>query len=231
MEKHPSETSSTIDIKTQKFIRSRKIGAILAWLGILVMIILVLSLIMSGLASFLTELGFITMFYYFIDSYNWLADRLLFDPKKKIITHKRDNLVRLILWLTVAFTLMTTVLFIWLRKQSFLFFVTGLCFISIIYFGSRVIENFLVIAHIQLHNWHIFYRIVAIGTTFLVIFAALLLYFNIVAYYIYFGVIGMVYLLTYYILIEFYRRVEDDLGGHKYFIDLPDNRFTNNYHY
>lgn len=195
------------------------------------MLILAFSIVMSGLSSFLIELGFIATFYYFIDSYNWLADRLLFDPKKKIITHKRDNLVRLILWFTVAFTFITTVLFIWLRKQSFLSFVTGLCFISIIYFGSRVIENLLVITHIQLHNWHSFYRIVAIGTTFLVILAAFLLYFNLIAYYIYFGVIGMVYLLTYYILIEFYRRVENDLGGHKYFIDLPDNRFTNKYHY
>ena len=36
----------------------------------------------------------------------------------------------------------------------------------------------------------------------------------------------MIYLLTYYILIEVYRRTENDLGGHKYFIDLPDNRFV-----
>ena len=116
MEKHPSQTT-TIDIKTRKFIRSRKIGAILPWLAILVMLILVFSLVMSGLPTFLTELGFIATFYYFIDSYNWLADRLLFDPKKRIITHARDNLVQLILWLTVAFTLITTILFIWLRKH------------------------------------------------------------------------------------------------------------------
>lgn len=230
MEKHPSQTT-TIDIKTRKFIRSRKIGAILPWLAILVMLILVFSLVMSGLPTFLTELGFIATFYYFIDSYNWLADRLLFDPKKRIITHARDNLVQLILWLTVAFTLITTILFIWLRKQSFLDFIAGVFFISIIYFGSRAMENFLVIAHIQLHNWHVFYRIVASGTIFLTIFAALLLYFNIVAYYIYFGAISLIYLLTYYILIEFHRRVEDDPGGHKYFIDLPDNRFANKYRY
>lgn len=93
MEKHSSIPS--VDSRTQRFIRSRRIGAILPWFGILGMLLLVFSLIMYGLLLFLTELGFIANFYYWIDSYNWLTDRLLYDPQKKVLTHQRDNIVRL----------------------------------------------------------------------------------------------------------------------------------------
>lgn len=48
-------------------------------------------------------------------------------------------------------------------------------------------------------------------------------------YYVFFGIIVTIYWLTYYILVELYRRVENDLGGHKYFIDLPDNRFAHKF--
>ncbi|MGO1642874.1 MAG: hypothetical protein ACTHYQ_06840, partial [Lactobacillus amylovorus] len=63
----------------------------------------------------------------------------------------------------------------------------------------------------------------------LIMVAATLVSCNVLAYYIYFCVIGIIYCLTYYFLIELYRRVENDLGGHKYFIDLPDNRFAHKY--
>ncbi|WP_308554925.1 hypothetical protein [uncultured Lactobacillus sp.] len=220
---------SSNDLKTRKFIRSRKISAILPWLGILGMLFLVFSLIMSGLLLFIVELGFIANFYYFIDSYNWLADRLLFDPKKKMLTHERDRLVRIMMVVFIILGLVTTALLAWLQSQNFLYFVAGLCFISICYFGSRVIENCLVIFHIQLNNWNKFYKIVATGTILLTGLAALLLYFNMFIYYIYFAIIGIIYLITYYVLIEVYRRVGNDLGGHKFFIDLPDNRFANKY--
>lgn len=98
MEKYVSQTEPSEGIKTKKFIRSRRIGVILPWFGILGMLVLVFSLIMCGLLLFLTELGFIANFYYFIDSYNWLADRLLYDPQKKVFTHRKDNLVKLIMW-------------------------------------------------------------------------------------------------------------------------------------
>ena len=171
------------------------------------------ELVQFSLGLFLTELGFIANFYYFIDSYNWLADRLLYDPQKKVFTHRKDNLVKLIMWVAIILVLVSTILLAWMRVKSFLCFVACLCFISICYFGSRVIENCLVIFHIQLNNWKRFYQIVTAG----------------LAYYIYFVLILLVYCVTYYFLIELYRRVENDLGGHKYFIDLPDNRFAHKY--
>ena len=229
MEKYVSQTESSEDTKTKKFIRSRRIGAILPWFGILGMLVLVFSLIMCGLLLFLTELGFIANFYYFIDSYNWLADRLLYDPQKKVFTHRKDNLVKLIMWVAIILVLVSTILLAWMRVKSFLCFVACLCFISICYFGSRVIENCLVIFHIQLNNWKRFYQIVTAGIILLIMVAVVLLNCNVLAYYIYFGVIGVVYCLTYYFLIELYLRVENDLGGHKYFIDLPDNRFAHKY--
>lgn len=229
MKKHSSQITPSVDSRTQKFIRSRRIGTILPWFGILGMLALVFSLIMDGLLLFLTELGFIANFYYFIDSYNWLADRLLYDPQKQVLTHQRDNIVRLIKWIFIILTLASTILLTWLRIQNFLHFVAGLCFISICYFGSKTVENCLVIFRIQLNNWKRFYEIVTTGTILLIMVAAFLLKYNILAYYIYFCIIGIIYCFTYYFLIELYRRVENDLGGHKYFIDLPDNRFAHKY--
>lgn len=227
MKRHSSIPS--VDSRTQRFIRSRRIGAILPWFGILGMLLLVFSLIMYGLLLFLTELGFIANFYYWIDSYNWLADRLLYDPQKKVLTHQRDNIVRLTKWLFIILALVATILLAWLRMQSFLHFAAGLCFISICYFGNRAVENCLVIFHIQLNNWKRFYEIVSVGTILLIMVAAILVSCNVLAYYIYFCVIGIIYCLAYYFLIELYRRVENNLGGHKYFIDLPDNRFAHKY--
>ncbi len=80
MEKHSSIPS--VDSRTQRFIRSRRIGAILPWFGILGMLLLVFSLIMYGLLLFLTELGFIANFYYWIDSYNWLTDYYMIHKRK-----------------------------------------------------------------------------------------------------------------------------------------------------
>lgn len=135
------------------------------------MLVLVFSLIMCGLLLFLTELGFIANFYYFIDSYNWLADRLLYDPQKKVFTHRKDNLVKLIMWVAIILVLVSTILLAWMRVKSFLCFVACLCFISICYFGSRVIENCLVIFHIQLNNWKRFYQIVTAGIILLIMVA------------------------------------------------------------
>lgn len=229
MKKTSPLSNSSSNIKTKKFIRSRRISAILPWFGILGMLLLVFSLIMYGFLLFLTELGFIANFYYFIDSYNWLADRLLFDPKKKTLTHKRDILIRFMMWIFIVLSLLATFLLTCLRKQSFVYFIAGLCFISICYFGSRTVENCLVVFHIQLNNWKRFYEIVTIATFLLIIFAVILLYYNVLAYYVYFGMIGIIYWITYYVLVEFYHRVENDLGGHKYFIDLPDNRFAHKF--
>lgn len=225
MKKQLSQYNSS----AQKVIRSRRISAILPWLGILGILLLVFSLIVYGFLVFLTELGFVINFYYFIDSYNWLADRLLFDPQKKILTHRRDKLVQLMMWIFIVLVLIATILLTWLRKQNFLSFIAGLCFISICYFGSRAIENCLVIFHIQLHNWKKFYIIVTVGTILSITIAIVFLNYNVLIYYVFFGIIGTIYWLTYYILVELYRRVENDLGGHKYFIDLPDNRFAHKF--
>ena len=215
-----------LNLKTKRFIRSRRISEFLPWFGIFGILILVFSLIMNGLLLFVTEIGFVANFYYFIDTYNWLADRLSFDPRKKLLTHKKDELIKVIMWLIIILASLVTGLLIWLNQLSFLFFFAGLSFISICYFGSRAIENGLVLFHLQLNNWKRFYTIVATGTVFLISLSIILLCYDWLIFYIFFAVIGMIYLLTYYILIEVYRRTENDLGGHKYFIDLPDNRFV-----
>lgn len=218
--------SEQLNLKTKRFIRSRRISVILPWLGICGVLILVFSLVMDGLLLFVTEIGFVANFYYFIDTYNWLADRLSFDPQKKLLTHKKDVFIRKIMWLFIVLALLVAGILSWLNQQSFLFFIAGLAFISICYFGSRAIENCLIIFHLQLNNWKRFYVTVATGTMFLIGLSAGLLYYNWLIFYIYFAVVSGIYLMTYYILIEVYRRTEDDLGGHKYFIDLPDNRFA-----
>lgn len=217
---------TALDFKTRKFIRSRRIDAILPWFGILGMLILVFSLIMQGFLVFFKEIGFVANFYYFIDGYNWLADRLMFNPRERILTHERDKLVRIVRWLFLVLTLIATAVLIKLAEGNFLQFVTGLCFLSICYLSSRVIENCMVLLHLQLNNWKRFYIIVAAGTIILSSLSIGLLMWNLLSYYVFLGILGLVYTCTYYILIEVYRRIENDLGGHKYFIDLLDNRFA-----
>ena len=81
--------------KTKKFIRSRRISAILPWIGMLGMLYLVFSLIMHGLLAFIINLGFIANFYYIIDEYNWLIERISFDSQR-LIANKRMKLSNLL---------------------------------------------------------------------------------------------------------------------------------------
>lgn len=225
MRKQPMMTA-----RTKRFIRSRKIGLVLPWLGILGILILVFSLIMHGFLLFFTEISFVANFYYFIDGYNWLADRVSFDAQKQIITHKRDSLIHLLMWLFMILATVTTGILSWiLMKFGFINFLISLSFVSLCYLSSRVVENCMVLFHIQLHRWSRFYIIVSISTVVLSSLSFVLLYWNLIAYFIFLGIIYLVYVFTYYALIEVYQRVESDLGGHKYFIDLPDNRFAQKY--
>ncbi|KRM40565.1 hypothetical protein FC39_GL000591 [Lactobacillus hamsteri DSM 5661 = JCM 6256] len=210
--------------KTKKFIRSRRISAILPWIGMLGMLYLVFSLIMHGLLAFIINLGFIANFYYIIDEYNWLIERISFDSQR-LIANKRKGINRLVMIVSIVIAVLNTIILILLKRQDFISFCVGLCFISEIYFVSRLIENFQVILHIAFDSWKKFYILVVIGTAVSSSVYLLLLCFSIIAYFIYFAIIGIMYVITYYILIEIHDRVENDLGGHKYFIDLPDNRF------
>ena len=212
---------------TKKFIRSRRISAFLPWVGILGMLYLVFTLIIHGLLTFLIDLGFIANFYYMIDEYNWLIERLLFN-REKLITRKQNNIIHLIKLLSVITTITSTVILFFLR-QNFINFCIGICFISEVYFSNRLIENIQVILHIAFDIWKKFYVLVFVGTIISTTTYIFLLYLNIIAYFIYFGIISIMYLITYYILIEIHDKVENDLGGHRYFIDLPDNRFDRKY--
>lgn len=57
-----------MDEKTKKFLRNRKIGAILPWFGVIGMIILTFSPIFGGFPLFFTELGFVANFYFLLMS-------------------------------------------------------------------------------------------------------------------------------------------------------------------
>lgn len=215
---------------TKKFIRSRRISSILPWLGILGVLILVFSLIMHGFLLFFTELGFIANFYYFIDEYNWVADRIMFD-RELLITHARDKMVYLAMTISTVLALINTAILAYLRHQSFIAFCIGICFISGLYFASRLAENILVILHIAFNNWKRFYILVAAITIILTSFSIVLLCLNLFAYFILFALICTGYVLTYHILIELYNLTKGNLGGHKYFIDLPDKRFDSKFKY
>ena len=215
-----------LNLKTQRFIRSRKIGLVLPWLGILGMLILVFSLIMHGFLVFFIEIGFIANFYYFIDGYNWLADRISFNPREQIVTHERDNVNRLLMWFFIILAGVTTGVQSWvLVRFGFLKFLTNLSFISFCYLSSRVVENCMVLLRVQLRNWSHFYIVVGISTVVLPSLSLFFLCWNLIAYFIFLGILYLIYVFTYYALIEVYQHVESDLGGHKYFIDLPDHRF------
>lgn len=212
-----------MDPKTNGVRLLRKINLILSWASILGIMILIFSLIMKGFQVFLTELGFIANFYYFIDEYNWIAERLAYD-ERELITHRRDKLIHKVLILFLVLGLGVTVVLAFLRHENFVSFVIGVCFISSIYFGSRVVENLLVIFHIKLNDWVAFYYLVLINTLLIFVVSIIFLCFNLIIYYISLGIISFLYVLTYNALIEIHKRVENNLGGHKYFIDLPDKR-------
>lgn len=215
---------------TKKFIRSRRFSSILPWLGILGVLILVFSLIIHGFTLFFTELGFIANLYYFIDEYNWATDRIMFD-RERLITHARDKAVRVAMVITIIFALISTAVLAYLRSKNFIIFCIGVCFISGIYFASRLAENILVILHIAFNSWKKFYILVAVITIILTGLSVALLYLNLFAYFILFAIICSGYVLTYHVLIEVHKRTGSNLGGHKYFIDLPDNRFDSKYKY
>lgn len=215
---------------TKKFIRSLRIFSILPWLGILGVLTLVFSLIMHGFLLFFTELGFIANFYYFIDEYNWITDRIMFDHER-LITHTRDKIVHLTMIISTVFALVSITILAYLRYQNFIAFCIGICFISGIYFASRLAENILVILHIAFNSWKRFYILVATITIILTSLNIALLYLNLFAYFVLFAIICISYVLTYHILIELYNQTKGDLGGHKYFIDLPDNRFDSKFKY
>lgn len=213
---------------TKKFIRSRRISAILPWIGIIGVLFLVFSLIMYGLLLFLVEIGFIANFYYIIDEYNWVIERAMFDHKK-LINRTQSHVIHLVLMLSVIIGIVTTIILIQLQRQNFVSFCVGICFISVIYFSSRLIENFQVILHIAFDSWKKFYILVTVATIILGCVCAFLLYLNMVAYFAYCVAIGIMYVITYYALIEIHDKAENDLGGHKHFIDLPDRRFDKKY--
>ena len=168
--------------KTKKFIRSRRISAILPWIGMLGMLYLVFSLIMHGLLAFIINLGFIANFYYIIDEYNWLIERISFDSQR-LIANKRMGINRLVMIVSIVVAVLNTIILILLKRQDFISFCVGLCFISEIYFVSRLIENFQVILHIAFDSWKKFYILVVIGTTVSSSIYLLLLCFSIIAYF------------------------------------------------
>lgn len=210
--------------KTKHFLYLRKISLFLPWIAIFTIIGLLFSLIVGGFLTFFTEIGFIANFYYCVDEYNWVAERLQYN-KGTLITHKRDHIISVIMYFLIIIFIINTLILSFLIKSSFLYFTVGICFISGIYFCSRISENILIIFKISLESWNHFYKLVVILSIILISIITIALIFNIVIYFILLFVIGVVYIFSYHFLVELYKNTENDLGGHKYFIDLPDNRF------
>ncbi|MCT0192352.1 hypothetical protein EFM10_03950, partial [Lactobacillus helveticus] len=105
-----------------------------------------------GLLAFIINLGFIANFYYIIDEYNWLIERISFDSQR-LIANKRMGINRLVMIVSIVIAVLNTIILILLKRQDFISFFVGLCFISEIYFVSRLIENFQVILHIAFDSW------------------------------------------------------------------------------
>ncbi|ARD07328.1 hypothetical protein B1745_06950 [Lactobacillus amylolyticus] len=148
--------------ETKKFLRNRRIAALLPWLGILGILILTFSPIFGGFVLFFTEIGFVASFYFFIDEYNWLAERLLIRPNYTV-NHENEDRVKKLFYFALGASIVYAILLSYLRSISFYDFVVGVAFLYGIYFGKHNIEYALIILRAEFGSKK-YYVIQIIGT-------------------------------------------------------------------
>lgn len=140
-----------MDAETKKFLRNRKIGAMLPWFGVIGMMILTFSPIFGGFPLFFTELGFVANFYFFVDEYNWIAQKLLIN-KDHTVNHLNQKKVKTILVITIVISMIYTIFLSILRAQSLYNFTIGVSFLYVIYFSKHDIEYFLILLQTEINN-------------------------------------------------------------------------------
>lgn len=193
-----------MNAETKKFLKERKIGAFLPWIGIVGMLVLTFSPIMGGFTLFFTELGYVAIFYFFIDEYNWLIQRLLIN-RDHTINHSNEKKVKPILFIFIILTLIAITTISFLRQQSFYNFVVGVSFLYGIYFSHHNIEYLLIILQTQFSNF-IYYSVLFLYT--FIMMLLLLFLFCINAFYALYLLIllSIIYVLERDILKEMKKR-------------------------
>lgn len=194
-----------MDPETRKFLLNRKIGDMLPWIGIVGMLILTFSPIFGGFPLFFTELGFVANFYFFIDEYNWLAQRLLIN---KDHTLNRDNEVKVkqLFFITLASAIVCAIILGFLRAQSFFAFVVGAAFLSGIYFSKHDIEYAVIIFRWKFETRQ-YYSILISGTIFISVVLSLLYFLvNWLAALILLVIIGCLYVFERDVMKEMKKR-------------------------
>lgn len=140
-----------MDSETKKFLRDRKIGAFLPWIGIVGMLVLTFSPIFGGFPLLFTELGYVANFYFFIDEYNWLAQHLLINSDHSI-NQANKKIIKPILVFFIILTIIVTIVVSILREQNIFNFVAGVSFLYVIYFAQHDFELLLIMLKKDLHQ-------------------------------------------------------------------------------
>lgn len=210
-----------MDLETKRFLRRRKLEAILPWIGILGVIVLVFSLLFGGIPIFLTEIGFITNFYYWIDEYNWITERIT-SAKDYLSDKEKKKQTKIVLILMSIITILSTVILIYLRKQQMFSFILGLGVISSNYFISRVIENTFWIFKVKFSSFKKYYLILFGITIIGASSMTFVMYHNQVAYLTILIIIGIIYVVEVDIIAEIRKRSSRNQAGQNNRIKLDE---------
>lgn len=210
-----------MDLETKRFLRRRKLEAILPWIGILGVIVLVFSLLFGGIPIFLTEIGFIANFYYWIDEYNWIAERIT-SAKDYLSDKEKKKQTKIVLILMSIITISSTVILIYLRKQQMFSFILGLGVISSNYFISRVIENTFWIFKVKFSSFKKYYLILFGITIIGASSMTFVMYHNQVAYLTILIIIGIIYVVEVDIIAEIRKRSSRNQAGQNNRIKLDE---------
>ncbi|WP_103662180.1 hypothetical protein [Lactobacillus sp. HT06-2] len=199
--------------ETKRFLRNRKLQAIVPWFGIAGLLVLMFSAFMSGFPLFLTEIGFVANLYYWTDEYNWIVQRILFNDDH-IIDKKKEHLQKILLNVAIIGAIITTILLGYLRSQNFIFFSCALGIISGSYFTSRLLENFLWIIKITFTDLKKYYLLIADFTIVGTLILTILMLINKIAFIVALVVVGLLYVLEKDIISEMKKRNSKNEAGY-----------------
>ena len=180
-----------------------------------------LFLIICGIPIFITEIGFIANFYYWIDEYNWIAERIT-SAKDYLSDKEKKKQTKIVLILMSIITIFSTVILIYLRKQQMFSFILGLGVISSNYFISRVIENTFWIFKVKFSSFKKYYLILFGITIIGASSMTFVMYHNQVAYLTILIIIGIIYVVEVDIIAEIRKRSSRNQAGQNNRIKLDE---------
>lgn len=160
-----------MDPETRKFLRKRKLGAILPWFGIIAMLGMVFTIIFANFPTLFVEVGFVALAYFLIDEYYLFVDRLTFN-QEHINDHKNDQLIKTIQLITVLVGMVLSLALIYFRTRGIIQFNYAVGVIAGAFFISRIYENLIQIRKVHpIFDRNYYFKLIAVTIIYSVILA------------------------------------------------------------